>query len=181
MVKGIPSFDFVHDVVCRRCALGKNVKKKFPRIHTRYKGILDLVHSDVCGPMSSPSLIGHLYYVLLIKDFSRKDWIYFMKAKSETFSKFQEYKSLVENQINRHICSLRPDNGGEFESNAFNEFCSDAGICRQIIVPYNPQQNGVAERKNIIVCKDEKFMLHDQDLSSYLWKNIIVQQCIYKT
>ena len=67
-----------------------------------------------------------------------------MKDKSETFSKLQEYKSLVENQKSRNICALRSDNGGEFESNSFNEFCSDAGICRQLIVPYNPQRNGVA-------------------------------------
>ena len=60
---------------------------------------------------------------------SHKAWIYFMKAKSETFSKFQKYKSLVENHTSRHTRALRSDNGGEFESNAFNEFCSDARIC----------------------------------------------------
>ena len=97
MVKGMPSFDYVHDSICRGCALGKNVKKKFPSSHTRSKGILDLVHSDLCGPMSTPSLSGYLYYVLFIDDFSRKAWIYFMKAKSETLCKFQEFKALVEN------------------------------------------------------------------------------------
>ena len=72
MVKGIPSFNFVHDVVCQGHALGKNVKKKFHSSHTRSKGILYLMHSDVCGPMSSPSLSGHLYYVLFIDNFSCK-------------------------------------------------------------------------------------------------------------
>ena len=57
-----------------------------------------LVHSYECSPVSTPSLSGYLYYVLFIDDFSRKAWIYFMKSKSETFSKFQEYKALVENQ-----------------------------------------------------------------------------------
>ena len=89
MVKGMHSFDYVHDTVCRGYDLGKNVTNKFPRRHTRYKCILYLVHSDVCGPMSSPSLSGNLYYVLFIDDFSRKAWIYFMKAKSETLCKFQ--------------------------------------------------------------------------------------------
>ena len=131
MVKGIPSFNFVHDSIYQGCALGNNVKKKFPRSHNRSKGILDLVHSNLCGPMSTPSLIGYLYYVLFIDDLSRKTWIYFMKSKSETFCKFQEFKSLVENQTSRRIRALRSDNGEEFESNAFNEFCSDAGICRQ--------------------------------------------------
>ena len=169
MVKGMPSFDYMCDTICRGCALGKNVKKKFPRNHTRYKGILYLVHSYVCGPISSPSLSGHLYYVLFIDDFSRKAWIYFMKAKSETFYKFQEFKALVEDQTSRHIRALRSDNGGYFESNAFNEFCSDVGICRQLTVPYNPQQNGVAERKNRILCEAAKSMLHDRDISAYLW------------
>ena len=72
MVKGMPSFDYVHDIMCRGCALGNNVKKNFPRVHTKSKGILYLVHSDVCGPMPSPSLSVHLYYVLFIDDFSRK-------------------------------------------------------------------------------------------------------------
>ena len=49
-----------------------------------------------------------------------------MKAKSEMFSKFQEFKALVENHTSRHIRSLTFDNGGEFELNDFNEFCSDA-------------------------------------------------------
>ena len=88
MVKGMPSFDSVHEIVCQGCALGKNVKKKFPSSHTRSKIILYLVHSNVCRLMYFPSLSGHLHYVLFIDDFSQEAWIYFMKAKSETFSKF---------------------------------------------------------------------------------------------
>ena len=66
IVKGMPSFDYVHDIVCSGCSLGKNVKNNFPRIHTRSKGIIYLVHLDVCGTMSSPSLSGNIYYVLFI-------------------------------------------------------------------------------------------------------------------
>ena len=91
----MPSFDSIHDTICQGCALGKNVKNKFPSIHTRSKGILDLVHSYLCGPMSTPSLCGYLYYVLFIDDFSSKAWIYFTKEKSETLCKFQEFKALV--------------------------------------------------------------------------------------
>ena len=97
IVKALPSFESVHDTVCKGCALGKNVKNKFPRIHTISKGILDLVHSDLCGPMPTPSLSGYLYYVLFIDYFSHKAWIYFIKSKCETFCKFQEFKALVEN------------------------------------------------------------------------------------
>ena len=114
--------------------------------------------------MSSPSLSGCLYYVLFIDDYSRKSWIYFLKAKSETFDRFKEFKILIENQTRRHIHILRSDNGGEYESKEFNDFCREAGIKKELTVPYNPQQNGVAERKNRMICEAAKAMITDLDL-----------------
>ena len=75
----------------------KNVKKTFPSNESKDKGILEILHSDVCGPMSSSSLTGYVYYVSFIDYFSCKTWIYLLKGKSEFFSKFKEYKDLVEN------------------------------------------------------------------------------------
>ena len=112
IVKGMPSFDYVYDSISRGCTLGKNVKNKFPSSHTKSKGILDLVHLDLFGAMSTPSLSGYLYYALFIDDLSYKDWIYFMGSKGETFCKVQEFKSFIENQTSRNIRSLRSDNGG---------------------------------------------------------------------
>ena len=76
MVTGMPEVSPKHEGICKGCALGKNTKKSFPRSKSRSKGILDLIHSDICGPMSSPSLSGCLYYVLFIDDYSQKSWIY---------------------------------------------------------------------------------------------------------
>jgi transposase InsO family protein len=152
--------------------LGKNINKSFPvnNFIKREKVILELIHSDVCGPMSSctPSLNGHLYYVILIDDFSRKSWIYFMKTKNETFKKFHEFKALIENQTGKHIRVLRSDNGGEYESHQFEDFCKGARIKRQLIVPYNPQENGVAERKSRTICEATKAIMCDQDLPTSL-------------
>ena len=72
IVTGMPDFQNEHDGVCRGCVLGKNVKSSFPSNSRRSKGILDLVHSDICGPMTTLSLSGYLYYVIFIDDFSRK-------------------------------------------------------------------------------------------------------------
>jgi transposase InsO family protein len=99
-------------------------------VTTELMASLDLVHSDVCGPMSSPSLSGCLYYVIFIDDYSRKCWIYFLKAKSDTFDKFKEYKAFIEKQIGKHIRTLITDNGGEFESLQFEDFYKEAGIKR---------------------------------------------------
>jgi hypothetical protein len=93
MVSGMHVFQFEHDSICRGCVLGKNIKKSFPISSKRSKEILELIHSDVCGPMSTPSLSRFLYYVIFIDDFYRKSWIYFLKTKNETFSKFQEFKA----------------------------------------------------------------------------------------
>jgi hypothetical protein len=169
VVTGVPQFNLEHQDVCRGCALGKFTKVVFPSSDNRSAGILDLVHTDVCGPMSRVSLSGCEYYLTFIDDHSRKTWIYFLKAKSEVFKRFQEFKALVENQTGKKIKVLRSDNGGEYASTEFVDFCTQAGIRRQMIVPYNPQQNGVAERKNRAITGAARSMLHDQALPLYLW------------
>jgi transposase InsO family protein len=75
----------------------------------------------------------------------------------------------VENQTGRKIKVLRTDNGGEYTSNEFNDFYAGEGIKRELTIPYNPQQNGVAERKNMAIVGVAKAMLHDQGLPLFLW------------
>ena len=75
IVTGVPEFSIEHQEVCKGCALGKYTKTAFPSSDSGAAEILDLIHSDVCGPMSSASLTGSLYYVVFIDDFSRKSWI----------------------------------------------------------------------------------------------------------
>ena len=92
-----------------------------------------------------------------------------MKEKSEVFSKFKEYKSLVENQTYRKMKILRSDNDREFTSEEFKGLCREPGIKRELGTPYNPQQNGVTERKNQIIMGVAKAMLIDEDLPMHLW------------
>ena len=67
-------------------------------------------------------------------------------------------------QNSKKIKTLRFDNGGEHTSKIFKAFCTSLGIKREYTVPYNPQQNGVAKRKNRTIVKETKAMLHDQNL-----------------
>ena len=166
---GVPDFSFDHLDTCRGCDMGKFAKSPSPSSDNGATGILDLIHNDVSGQMSHVSLSGYEYYVLFIDDHSRKTWIYFLKTKIEVFKQFQEFKALVETQIGRKIKVLRSDNGGEYILGEFVDYCAEVGIKREFIVPYNPQQNGVAERKNRSIIGAAKAMLQDQGLLLFLW------------
>ena len=110
-----------------------------------------------------------MYYDSFIYDFSCKTWIYFLKEKSEVFSKFKEYKSLFKNQTDRKIKILWPYNGDKFTLKEFKELCREYGIKRELIAPYNSHPNGVAERKNQTIMGASKEMLLNQDLPMHLW------------
>jgi transposase InsO family protein len=169
MVSGLPDMQVQRDGVCKGCALGKNAKGSFSSNDNRSKGILEIVHSDVCEQMTVPSLGNFIYYIIFINDYSRKTWIYFLKTKDEVCSKFQDFKDLVENLSGRKIKILRSDNGGEYTSNEFKYFCREAWIKRELTTPYNTQQNGVAERKNRSIVEAAKAMIHNQNLPMNLW------------
>jgi transposase InsO family protein len=92
-----------------------------------------------------------------------------MQKKDQTFSKLCEYKGLVEKESRKQVKALRRDNGGEYISNKFKDFCNKEEIRREFLVPHNPQQNVVARRKNITIVGASRVMLHDQGLPMHLW------------
>ena len=83
------------------------------------------------------------------------------ERENEVFGKFKEFTALVENLSEKKIKIFRSDNGGEFTGGEFKSFCTEAGIKRELSTPYNPQQNGVAERKNRTIMEAMKAMIHD--------------------
>jgi len=134
---------------------------------------LQLVHTDLAGPMKTTSLGGARYYLLFIDDYSRYTMVYILHQKSETFSKFREYKALVENYHDKKIKALRSDNGGEYTSNQFSKFLRDSGISHEKTAPYSPEQNGVSERANRTLVGRAKAMILDSQTSDNLWAEAI--------
>jgi hypothetical protein len=88
----------------------------FHSLPIKPKKHLELVHTDLCGPMQTDSIGGSFYFLTFIDDFSRKIWIYFLRHKSETFEKFKEFKAEAEKQSGKYIKALRLDGGGEYDS-----------------------------------------------------------------
>ena len=96
-IEGLIEIQEKHEGPYKVCVKGKNTKKTFPSSESKAKGILEIIHSNVCGPMSSSSLSGYVYYVSFIDDFSRKTSIYLLNNKDEVFNKFKQFKALIKN------------------------------------------------------------------------------------
>jgi transposase InsO family protein len=109
------------------------------------------VHIDLVGPTTTKELKCEKYFMLLVDDYTRMIVVYFLKNNSEAFENFNIYKEMVENEMDSRIKCLIFDNGGEFTSKKFVDYCSSHGIKRQLFIARTPQQNGVVERKNMIV------------------------------
>jgi transposase InsO family protein len=159
MVKGLPLVD-KPERICEGCIFGKQHRESFPVGKSyRAKAPLEIIHSEICGPMQTPSIGGSIYFLTFIDDFSINTWIYFLKHKSNALGCFQQFKSLVEKHSGYYIKCLTTERGGEYMSREFQNFCKDHGIYKKFTARYTPQQNGVTERKNRIIMEMAHSML----------------------
>lgn len=154
---------------CTVCCEGKQARLPFSHTGTRSSQILELVHGDVCGPMETTSIGGSRYFLILVDDYSRMVFVYFLKAKSESFKCFKEFRAMVENQKCRKIQFFRTDNGLEFCSHEFETYLKEAGIVHQKSNPYTAEQNGLAERTIRTVVERARCLLFDANLDKRFW------------
>lgn len=154
---------------CTTCMLGKHTRSSFKKSLSQAAAPLDLIHSDLCGPMEEVSLGGARYFLTLIDDHTRKVFVYFLAQKSEVLAHFKEFKAFVEVQLERKIKAIRSDNGTEYCNKEFEKLCRSNGIVHQKSVAYTPQQNGVAERMNRTLVERAKCMLADASLKKSYW------------
>ncbi|KAG8474810.1 hypothetical protein CXB51_031511 [Gossypium anomalum] len=149
MVHGLPDIDY-EKIFYEECVLGKHARTSFQKmVEYRTKQPLELIHTDICGPITSESFSRKRYFISFIDDFSRKTWVYFLKEKSEAFEVFKKFKVMVEKATGRHIKSVRSDRGGD-----------------------------VAERKNWTVLNMVRSMLKSEKMPKEFWAEA-VQCAIY--
>ena len=125
--------------VCESCLEGKMTKRPFKAKGNRATIQLELVHTDVCGPMSVQARGGYEYFITFTDDYSRYGYVYLMRHKSEAFDKFREYKAEAEKQLGVHIKQLWSDRGGEYLSGEFKSYLAQEGIISQLSSPGTPQ------------------------------------------
>ncbi|KAJ6937917.1 hypothetical protein NC652_012263 [Populus alba x Populus x berolinensis] len=173
MVKGLPHIDHP-DEVCESCVLSKHHRSSFAKeVNWRAKRPLELVHTDVCGPITPMSTGQNRYFLTFTDDFSRKTWIYFLKRKSEVFNCFKDFKAIVEKQTGYTIRTVRSDQGGEYTANDFEAYCTQQGIRHQTTPAYTPQLNGVAERKNRTILDMARSLLKAKKLPKQYWAEAV--------
>ena len=173
-------------IFCESCIGGKQHRTPFDSSERHTVDLLELVHSDVCGKISEPSIGGAQYFLTFTDDKSRYSWVYILKTKDQVFDYFLEWKALVEKATKKKIRTLRTDNGGEYTSTRFQEYLKAEGIRYELTVPKTPQQNGVAERLNRTLvrdssiyapgCKTSKAILGRSNLNSRLLEKPIAFQ-----
>ena len=156
--------------MCKDCKLNKSHRDKFSRdVNHRSLSPLEIIHSDLCGPMEVGSLGGARYFLTFTDDFSGFSWIYFLKYKSDAFNRFVKFKNMIENELDAKIKNLRSDNGGEYVSKQFSDFLESNGIKRQLTMAKTPQQNAISERLNRTLLESCRTMLKDACLPKKFW------------
>ena len=194
VVEGV-KLDYKPNVTrCEACVYGKSTRAPIPKQGaTRSAKVLDLVHTDVCGPFPVPSIGGSRYFVSFVDDHTRFAWIYPIRSKSDVFDRFKQWLTMVENMHERKLRVLQPDNklrkwmttdmdsqskglkvlqsdnGGEYLSTHMTQFLRNRGIQHRLTAPYNPHQNGVAERLNRTLVELVRTMLQHKNLPKKFW------------
>jgi len=128
MVQGLPAIDHV-DQVCEDCVLAKQKRTPFPKAAKyRAQEELELVHGDLCGPISPSTPAGNAYFLLLVDDMSRYMWLTLLRSKADAPAAIMTFQACIERETGKKLKVLRTDNGGEFTSVEFGEYCAGEGI-----------------------------------------------------
>lgn len=155
---------------CEICIEAKMTRKAFSKSKARTTNdILELIHTDLCGPMRTQTPSGHRYILTFIDDYSRYTYIYFLKKKNEVKKKLIEFVQLMKTAKRKKPIKFNCDRGGEYLNNELKEYLMSKGIEIQFTPGYTPQLNGIAERKNRSLVEMARCMLLDAGISMKYW------------
>ncbi|CAI7837920.1 unnamed protein product, partial [Closterium sp. NIES-54] len=166
---------------CPTCLETKFTKFPFSSGTGPAKAPLALVHLDVVGPTRGPSLSGSRYFLTIVDDHTRAVRVYPLKAKGEVaVAVLKEWMPRAQRESGHKVKVIRTDNGGEFIGADFEVVLKKKGIQHQLTVPYNPQQNGVAERFNRTLQKGARTLLGCAGLPDPFWVTALRQVALVK-
>ena len=130
---------------------------------------LQLIHSDVCNPISTESIGGNRYFVTFYGDYSRCCTVCFLKIAAEVPCKFKLFERCVANNSSQSIVPIWSNNGGENWPPKVESSFESKGIYYELAVPYSPEQNGVAKRMNKTLLESARSMTVQAGLPNKFW------------
>jgi len=136
-----------------------------------------LLHMDLMGPSRTASLGGRKYILVVVDDFSRYTWAILLWEKSDAFDAAQQLFKKIQIEQYCHRMRIRSDHGREFKNAKFEEFCLSYGIQQEFSSPITLQQNGVVERKNMVIQEMACVMVHSKNLAQHFWGEAVKTAC----
>nr|GEV16632.1 putative ribonuclease H-like domain-containing protein [Tanacetum cinerariifolium] len=177
-VRGLPTKVFENDNTCVACK-----KCKQHRAFCKIKPVSSVnqplcrLYMDLFGPTFIKSPNNKSYCLVVIDDYSKFAWVFFLATKDETSPILKTFITGLENQLSLKVKVIRSDNGTEFKNNDLNQFCGIKGIKREFSVPRTPQQNGIVKRKNRTLIEATRTMMADSLLPILFWVEAVNTAC----
>jgi transposase InsO family protein len=177
-ILGLTNVHFEKDRVCSACQAGKRVGAHHPHknIMTTDRP-LELLHMDLFGPIAYISIGGSKYCLVIVDDYSRFTWVFFLKEKSQTQDTLKGFLRRAQNEFELRIKKIISDNGTKFKNSQIECFLEKEGIKHEFSYPYTPQQNGVVERKNRTLLDMARTMLDEYKTPDRFWAEAINTAC----
>ncbi|GJV95135.1 retrovirus-related pol polyprotein from transposon TNT 1-94 [Tanacetum coccineum] len=178
LVDGLPKFKYGKDHLCFACERGKSKKASHPpKLVPSDYSKLELLHMDLCGPMRAASINGKKYILVIVDDYSRYTWVYFLNSKDETPEIIKKFITQAQLNYKAKVCKIRTDKGTEFKNATLKAHYEKLGIMQQFSTARTPQQNRVVERRNRTLVKAARTMLIFSRLPDILWAEAVATTC----
>nr|GEZ74072.1 integrase, catalytic region, zinc finger, CCHC-type, peptidase aspartic, catalytic [Tanacetum cinerariifolium] len=139
--------------------------------------LLYLLHMDLCGPMRVESINGKQYVLVVVDDYSRYTWVFFLHSKDKASKVIISFIKKTQVHLQLQVQRIRTDNGMKFKNKTLAKFFDDVGITQQFSAARTPQQNGVVEKRNQTLVEAERTMLTFANLPLFLWPEAIATTC----
>jgi transposase InsO family protein len=139
--------------------------------------LLELLHMDLFEPIAYLSIGGSKYGLVIVDDFSRFTWVFFLQNKSETQSTLNRFLRRAQNEFELKVKKISSDNGSEFKNLQVEGYLEEEGIKYEFFAPYTPQQNGVVERKNRTLIDMARTMLGEYKTPERFWSEAVNTAC----
>jgi transposase InsO family protein len=174
----LTNIHFEKDRICSACQVGKQVGAHHPHKNIMSTDrLLELLHKDLFGPIAYISIGGSKYCLVIVDDYSRYTWVFFLQEKSQTQETLKRFLRRAQNEFGLRIKKIRSGNGTKFMNSQVEGFLEEEGIKHDFSSPYTPQHNGVVESKNRTLLDMARTMIDEYKTSDRFLAEAINTAC----